>query len=356
MIMIMIANLFYRLTVLTTLTLLSLSANAYTFDDLGTLGGIYSSANGINASGQVIGVSSDVNGNNHGVLWSNGTMTDLGAFTPTNINSSGQIAGQSGSHAAILSNGTLTDLDPVGAYSYAYGINDSGKVVGYSYVASDPYVMHATLWDNGTATDLGTLGGRNTWASGINASGKIVGYSDYSARWDGVPTSLGSLPLGAPISQANAINASGQAVGSASVDSYGGVMHATLWDHNGVATDLGSLGAYTSEALAINATGEIVGSSFLSNSVIHATLWKDGYLYDLNSFLNPNDINAGWVLQTARGINDNGDIVGTAVKNGQQSAFLLSVAAVPEIETPVMFMIGLGLIGFLTKRLRKTQS
>ena len=71
--------------------------------DLGTLGGDYSQANGINASGQVVGDASrgpSVAG--HAFRWEKGAMTDLGALgegffsSASAINSAGQVVGASG--------------------------------------------------------------------------------------------------------------------------------------------------------------------------------------------------------------------------------------------------------------------
>lgn len=82
------------------------AAPTYWVTDLGTLGGIYSSANGINNSGQVVG-ESYLAGNRtaHGFLYDNGTITDLNdlidpltGWTISNavaINNSGQIAAYS---------------------------------------------------------------------------------------------------------------------------------------------------------------------------------------------------------------------------------------------------------------------
>jgi probable HAF family extracellular repeat protein len=80
-------------------------------------------------------------------------------------------------HAFIWNSGTgMTDLGTLGGNtSYALGINDSGEVVGYSYLA-DNVTRHAFTWTaSGGMVDLGTPGG--AWSEGqkINASGEISG-------------------------------------------------------------------------------------------------------------------------------------------------------------------------------------
>ncbi len=72
---------------------------------------------------------------------------------------------------------SVTDLGTFGGrYSYAYGINDSGQVVGHSRTSNGQ--IHAFLSDGSTMTDLGTLGGviRLPMASTI------------AARWWGIQT------------------------------------------------------------------------------------------------------------------------------------------------------------------------
>src|SRR5512135_1438243 len=66
----------------------------------------------------------------------------------------------------------LTDLGTLGGRdSYARGINARGQVVGYviNYSETIPggYYSHAFLYSHGTMTDLGTLGGSEASASGI---------------------------------------------------------------------------------------------------------------------------------------------------------------------------------------------
>ena len=91
----------------------------------------------------------------------------------------------------------------------------------------------------------------------------------------------------------------------------------------------------------------------------HATLWNGSVLTDLNSFLDASTVSAGWVLNEAYGINDNGWIVGYASNSllGINShAFLMSIAAVPEPDSYAMMLMGLGLIGFVARRRKSTAS
>lgn len=101
-----------------------------------------------------------------------------------------------------------------GSSSSASGINDSGQVVGSSYVAGN-VGLHPFLYSNGVMTDIGTSGGA---ALGINNNGQVVGYSNTVAGFE----------------------------------------HAFLYS-NGAMTDLNTLDSLTSIAYGINNSGQVVG-------------------------------------------------------------------------------------------------
>src|ERR1019366_10425584 len=70
-----------------------------------------------------------------------------------------------------------------GATSSAYGINNSGQIVGQS--ESGEGGVHAFLSSGGGMIDLGTLGGYNSYAWRINDSGQIIGTADPSGGGGG---------------------------------------------------------------------------------------------------------------------------------------------------------------------------
>jgi probable HAF family extracellular repeat protein len=170
-------------------------ANGHAFTtangDLGTLpGGSWTSAYAINAGGNVAGYGDVAPGVFRAFVWTPTTgYVVLETFGGANgyamaINNAGDVAGSAQLangyvHAFIESDGVLHDLGTLGLSSYAYGINNSGVVVGYSYTGSDPD-PHAFLYQNGVLLDLNSLidpsaGWVLTQAYGINDRGEIVG-------------------------------------------------------------------------------------------------------------------------------------------------------------------------------------
>ena len=225
---------------------------AYQVTDLGTFGGNFSQAFGINASGQVTGWASTTGGERHAFLY-DGSMHDLGTFIGFNsagygINAGGQVTGQDDYGHTFLwtpttpngASGMMTGL--VNA-SNAQGINASGQVSGY-FVTNDLGTTHAFVWTpttpngaHGTLHDLGTLGGNESNAQGINDSGLVTGWAstpgdlvNHAMLYDTVHgmVDLNSLidpRSGWELTNGIAINDAGQITGFGTI---GGETHAFL--------------------------------------------------------------------------------------------------------------------------------
>lgn len=328
----------------------------YTFTDLGTLGGKYSYATGINNTGDISG-SYSKNYDSYAAVWIGTTGTTLGTLGGTTreafaINNAGVAAGYSyttgnaSEHAAVWNGTQASSLDTLGGgYSHALAISNAGDVAGYAFTADN--IKHATVWHGTTVTNLDPLG-TDSSAFGINNAGEAVGYvttasgKQHATVWRGT-TAIDLGTLGGAYSSAAAINTAGDVVGLAATAS--GVQRATLW-HANTTIDLGN-----GYATAINNSGQVLGFSggaatlwTINGSVVTAT--------GINSFLTVSDISAGWVLASAYGINDVGSIVGQAqnTQTGAYNAFLLSANAVPEPDTCAMLLTGLGLMGFMVHR------
>ena len=140
---------------------------------------------------------------------------------------------------------------------------------------------------------------------------------------------LGTLPGGA-FSSAAAINDAGAIAGSSDDGNF--VSHAVIFQ-NGVITDLGVPSDFTSSsANALNLNGVVVGvaSAGSYRGVSHAFVAQNGSITDLNRLIPGNS--GPWVLQTATGVNDAGEIVGTATFNGtEERAFLLTPTNQPTV-------------------------
>ncbi len=342
------------LALLTALTLLgmvagsALAAPSYTVTDLGTLTESPSSgAEAINESGQIVGWSGSGPdaGDTRGFIWQDGEMTDLGAFGDEeysrafDVNGSAQVVGESSypvgpngngaTKAFRWQNGQMTDLGALLAApdeeSHAYATNDSGQVVGKSKAQDQTggFWDHAFLYSGGTMKDLGTLGPSGSpgesVAYGINASGQVVGEADledfggtHAFLWEnGQMRDLGTLA--GSYSVAYDINDNGQVVGESASRGF-------LWQ-SGAMTEL--VGITPS---AINDSGQVVGSACIFDGgeegcSDRARTWENGQTSDLNDLIDPA---SGWTLREATDVNDAGQIVGTGEVNGETHAFLLT--------------------------------
>lgn len=289
------------------------------FIDLGALGGLDSIANDINELGQVIGTASTADNQRHAFLWSDannngvsdpGEMIDLGTLggvrsDAIKINNSGQVVGfarisSGASYPFVWADannngqsdpGEMIKIEPAGSSGgEAYGINDSGQVVG-QFISSDGY-YHLFRYESGIITDLGTspFGGDVIFGNGINKSGQIAGDGNYP-----------------------------------DFNTYQAFLY-----QNGTFTPLGTLGGPSSGVLDLNDKGEVVGGSDTSSGVEHAFLYSNGMI-DLNSVL---PVGSGWELTLSFDVNNQSQIVGRGNYNGQTHAFLLTPTE--SVAVPVM--------------------
>ena len=84
-------------------------------------------------------------------------------------------------------------------------------------------------------------------------------------------------------------------------------------------------------AYGINDSGQVVGYSESASGNL-AFVWDQANdMQDLNSLVTAN----GWVLSSAAAVNNDGDIVGTGLFNGQPHGFLLTSSVLPPPPPPV---------------------
>ena len=114
-----------------------------------------------------------------------GLMTD-GGSAAFGLNDSGAVVGKARTfdglsywdHAFLYESGAMVDLGAFGGasvYSWASDVNDKRVVVGHSEGPNRVWT-HAFKWKNGVMKDLGALpGGTNSYAYAINEAGKVVG-------------------------------------------------------------------------------------------------------------------------------------------------------------------------------------
>jgi probable HAF family extracellular repeat protein len=346
--------------VLLSLTALGYSGSAraaalYTITDLGP----ESLPTGITPNGQVFGTAAG-----QPLLYQNGQRVPIpglsGNASVASYNDANQAVvnvvdpSNASIHAYIEQGGAVQDLGTLGgSSSVAAALNPTGVAVGAAQNGVGNY--HAFVSSGGVMVDLGTLGGQASGATGVNAFGNVVGASatasgaNHAFLFNGQKMiDLGTL--GGQNSQATAINSAGLIVGSSMTSS--GTTHAFL-SVGGVMHDLGSLGD-ASYAYGINSSGQIIGMAYVPNSgslLARATYSNGGPLIDLNSLIAPN---SGWVLQSATGISDSGQIVGYGTFDGERRGFVLTplvAVAAPEPTPFAMFALVVGAIA-VRRRIR----
>ena len=250
-------------------------------------------------------------------LWQNDKMTALPTLGGNNseanqINNHADIAGYAETSKpdaacpapqvlqfkpVLWSKGKVWELrtSPGDTDGVALGVNDNGQVAGGSGECApfNPQTLfplqplHALLWDHGTMTDLGTLGGTGhgfgNIALNLNSKGHVVGNSDLAG------------------------------------DSSN---HAFLWTREAGMQDLGTLPSdFISAGLGVNDQDEVVGVSLDSSFNPRAYLRRNGHMFDLNKLI---PSNSALALLVACSINERGEIIGLAVdkSSGETHGFL----------------------------------
>lgn len=228
------------------------------------------------------------------------------------INPAGIVAGEIRTEdgrrrAVVYRNGQVTDLGTLGGSdSYSAAINSAGTVTGGARNARNRW--RAFRWHHdGGMQDIGTLGGAGSLGIAINQGGHIAGYADiedgsfHAFVHDGAAmTDLGTF--GGKNSYATGINNGGTVVGAAQLEN--GYRHAFAWTREGGLRDLGTLGGRISVATAINDSGLIVGASETADRRWHAFLLDGTKMIDLGALIRDGD-------SYATGINAAGHVAGT---------------------------------------------
>lgn len=364
----------------------SSGAVIYSLRDLGDIpGGNNSSyAAGLNNLGQVTGSSFVAGGNGnvmHAFRWTPaGGMEDLGTMLPNNpslssngyaINDSGVVVGVSPSsgiaNSAFISQPgsamtTVPGMPGSTILSTGQAINNSGQITGidntgtrhaYRYTPGNPIVFRNPPADVVSGETIGYA---------INESGAMAGFSPINggARavyWasDGTATNLGRLAGGTlDYSFAFGMNDGGAVVGQSGAR-IGTADHlrAFLWTSAGGMIDLGDLGDPTRDGAAqdINNNGWVVGQFNAPLTPVNqlAFLWIPGTgMASLNSLLDTSG--TGWIVNTAGGINDNGQIAATAynIAGGYSHAVLLT-----PVPAPAAVGLGAVAVAFGARRRRR---
>jgi hypothetical protein len=270
----------------------------------------YAVSNSANDTGSVVGTAATT-GFGSGrlpVIWQNGVVSQLPLPVgetlgdANSVNAStvavGSVNGGSLQRGVIYSGGSATVITQTTAngsyFVTAFGINDSGRIVGQGIDPTNAARNVGIVYDIGqsTAFEVGALPGMNgALAFGVSNTGYVIGSSMLN-QGSGLPF---------------------------------------IWSDQGgmVAIPLAS-GTSQGSARAVNSAGWVVGNDSSAFSI--PFLYDGTNTYRLADLIPPN---SGWDLSmntssSALGISENGVIVGTGVHNGETHAY----AMVPVAPSP----------------------
>jgi probable HAF family extracellular repeat protein len=268
-------------------------------------------------------------------------------------------------HYTVIDLGTLG-----GTYSEVDGISDSGWVLGDASLPGDIY-ENAFLWRNGVMTNLGTLGGPDSWSGeSTNIWGDGVGAAETNTpdplneNWCGAGDTclpflwrndlqeMIALPLlGGNNGLAWGVNDFRQVVGEAETAATDPTcpsapqVRPALW-HNGQVKALPVFsGDPDGASERINDWGQAVGYSGNCSYSLHAMLWENGKAIYLGSL-------GGTIRDNATDINNLGQVVGYSGLPGDNTvwhAFLWQKGVMTDLGTlpgdPASWAYGINLEG-----------
>jgi len=327
------------------------------------------------------------NQSRHATLWRNGSLLDLGTLGGPNSSVTWNVKDTGGVIVGISQTATPEPLGEYWSSAAFYGPPYNIGFINLGFVWEQNQVRGLPTFpggNNGFATGANNLRQVIGWAEngvhdGACVSPQVLQFRP--AMWTlGPPDQIQDLPLipGDTSGAATAINDNGQIVGISGIcDQAVGrhtARHAVLWENGGV-TDLGNLGAqWWNTPTAINQRGDVVGfdgdPAFVEGDILHAFMWTredgirhlkplqgrspkhvDSEAYGINqarqvvgiscdaNFIDcraviwdhgntPTDLNElkgsySARLESAKDINDNGEITGRAIDgNGVRTAYL----------------------------------
>jgi probable HAF family extracellular repeat protein len=292
----------------------------YAVINLGTLGGSQSNGyGGPTNNGEQVSGDAYLPGSltEHAALW---RRDDMGRFVVTYLGTLGGLNSSTGfpqknDIGLVVGGAQGSQIDPLGeCWSVAYGcVNGSSLCEGYRNLE------FGFRWQNGVMIKLPPIGGNNSEATGDNNLGQVVGLAETATK---DPSSVAPQvldykavvwgPRRARSTNCLRIRATPSRELSRRRHDICGSL-AERRDHQPWRAPRDVM----SVANDINAQGQVVGVSCDANFNCRAFLWDKGVMMDLNSLIPPD---SPVYLTYGGGINDRGEIAGTAVPKNNPNA------------------------------------
>ena len=289
----------------------SVGAQTYSFTRIDVPGAFKTAVWGINNAGQIVGTGGfpipgfphPPYGTSRGFVYTGGSFSPIDVpgslFTVAQgINDSGQIVGSfqdaTGGHAVhgyVYTGGSFSPIDVPGAsqQTYATGINDGSQVVGIFATTTGARTF---VYTGGSFSPIDVPGSLYTNAYGINDSGQIVGlFGDATGEHGFIAT---PIPISLPVITITATPA-------------------TLWPPNGKLVPVTITGMITDEDSdpdAITATYEVEDKYRSVQPKGSVPIKRDGtysFTISLQASRNGNDLDGREYTITVRAFDDEGN-------------------------------------------------